>query len=95
MVERHLTFNVHPGRTEDFERFFAATYGPRMAEAAGFVRVELLRELDAPTRYQMVLRWADPESAAGWRTSEVHAALLPGLSELHSGMEVAAYEVVE
>jgi hypothetical protein len=39
VVERHLTFNVHPGRTEEFERFFAATYGPRMAEAPGFDRV--------------------------------------------------------
>lgn len=94
MIERHLTFNVHPDRTADFERFFADVYAPRMAESPGFVRVELLREQEQPTRYAMVLRWADLDSAAGWRTSPVHAALLPDLSALHSGMEVLVYDVI-
>ena len=55
MIERHITFNVHPDRTEAFERFFADAYAPTMAKAPGFVRVELLREVDSATRYQMVL----------------------------------------
>ncbi len=95
MLERHLTFNVHPDRTADFERFFESTYRPQMAESPGYLRGELLRELDAPTRYQMVLRFSDADSALGWRTSDAHATLLPDLSALHSGMEVAAYEVVD
>ncbi len=94
MIERHITFTVHPDRTGDFERFFADAYAPAMAKAPGFVRVELLREAEAPLRYQMVLRWRDGEAAVAWRTSDVHTALQPALNELHGGMEVVAYEVV-
>ena len=50
MIERHLTFNVHPDRTAAFEAFFAEVYAPRMAESPGFVRVELVREQERPTR---------------------------------------------
>jgi Antibiotic biosynthesis monooxygenase. len=94
VIERHLTFSVHPDKTAAFEQFFAEVYRPRMSESPGFVRVELLREQEHPTSYAMVLRWADPESAVGWRTSEAHAALLPDLSALHSGMEVLGYDVI-
>ena len=94
MIERHLTFNVHPDRTAAFERFFAEVYKPRMAESPGFVRVELLREQEQPARYVMILRWADLDSATGWRNSPVHAALLPDLAALHGGMEVLVYDVV-
>ena len=45
MIERHITFNVHADRTDAFERFFTDQYGPTMAKAPGFVRVELLREI--------------------------------------------------
>ena len=31
MIERHITFNVHPDRTTDFERFFAERYRPAMS----------------------------------------------------------------
>ena len=95
MIERHITFNVHPDRTTDFERFFAEQYRPAMAQAQGFVRVELLREAGDPTRYQMVLRFGDAEASAGWRTSPVHTALQPALAALFSTNEIQAYEVVE
>ena len=95
MIERHLTFNVHADRAADFERFFADTYAPKMAESPGFVRVELLREQEQPTRYAMVLRWAGVESAVGWRMSPVHEALLPDLAALHSGMEVLVFDVID
>ena len=94
MIERHITFNVHPDRTEAFERFVAGQYGPTMAEAPGFVRVELLREMGNATRYQMVLRWQDGDSATGWRTSEAHQALQPALTELFSDNEIQAYDVI-
>ena len=94
MIERHITFNVHPDQTAAFERSYADEYRPAMAKSPGFVSSELLREVDSPVRYQMVLRFEDPDSAAGWRTSEVHQALQPALLELHGGMEVQAYEVV-
>ncbi len=94
MIERHITFNVRPDRTAAFEAFIAGEYGPAMAKAPGFVRIELLREAESPTRYQMVLRFADADSSAGWRTSPVHQALQPALVALHDGAEIQAYEVI-
>jgi antibiotic biosynthesis monooxygenase (ABM) superfamily enzyme len=94
MIERHITFNVHPDRTAAFEQFFADQYGPTMAKAPGFVRVELLREADSQTRYQMVLRFADGDSAAAWRTSEVHQAMQPALTALFSDNEIQGYVVI-
>ena len=94
MIERHITFQVHPDKTATFERFFAETYRPKMSASPGFVRADLLRETDSPTRYQMVLRWDDLESATGWRTSPVHEALQPGLVALHAGMTIQPYEVI-
>jgi heme-degrading monooxygenase HmoA len=94
MIERHITFNVHAARTVDFERFFADRYRPAMAASPGFVRVELLREAEAPTRYHMTLRFRDAEGAVGWRTSPVHQALAPELAELFSTNEIVGYDVV-
>ena len=94
MIERHITFNVHPDRTTAFEAFFVDQYRPAMSAAPGFVKVDLLRELDQATRYQMVLRWDSAEAAAGWRTSEVHHALQPALAALYSDNEISAYEVL-
>lgn len=94
MIERHITFNVHPDKTAMFERFFTDEYRPKMAQSPGFVKVELLREAGSPTRYQMVLRFEDADSATGWRTSEVHQALQPALTALHTGMEIQGYDVI-
>lgn len=94
MIERHITFTVHPDKSAEFERFFAEAYAPAMSKAPGFVSVGLLREIEDASRYQMVLRWQDGASAAGWRTSEVHQALQPALEALHAGSEIVAYEVV-
>lgn len=94
LIERHITFNVHPDKTAEFERFFADDYGPTMAKAPGFVKVELLREADDPTRYQMVLRFEDADSAAGWRTSPVHQALQPALLALYTDNEIQGYVVI-
>lgn len=94
MIERHITFNVHAHRTGEFERFFANEYGPTMAKAPGFVKVELLREAESTTRYQMVFRFEDADSAAGWRTSAVHQALQPALLALYAGNEIQGYEVI-
>ena len=94
MIERHITFNVHPGMHADFERFFADRYGPAMSESPGFVRVELLREADSQTRYQLVLRFQDAETAAAWRTSPVHQALQPALAALFSTNEIQGYDVI-
>ncbi len=94
MIERHITFNVRPDKTAAFEHFVAGEYGPAMAASPGFVKVELLREAESPTRYQLVFRFEDADSAAGWRTSEVHQALQPALNVLHGGIEIQGYEVI-
>ena len=94
MIERHITFAVHPDRTADFERFIADEYGPAMAQSPGFVRFELLREAESATRYQLSFRFLDGASAAGWRTSAIHVSLQPALQALHAGMEIQGYEVV-
>lgn len=94
MIERHITFTIHPDKTGAFERFFADEYRPTMAKSPGFVRAELLREAESMTRYQMVFRFEDAAGAAGWRTSEVHQALQPGLQALYADMAIQGYEVV-
>jgi antibiotic biosynthesis monooxygenase (ABM) superfamily enzyme len=94
VIERHITFNVHPDKTGMFERFFADEYRPTMAKSPGFVKVELLREAESPTRYQMVLRFGDADSAAGWRTSEAHQALQPALKALCADSDVQGYVVI-
>lgn len=94
MIERHITFTVPPDHASDFERFIAERYRPAMAASPGFVRVDLLREAEEPTRYQMVLRFTDLQSSVGWRTSPVHQGLQPDLTALVAGSEVQAYEVI-
>ncbi len=94
MIERHITFNVDPDKTGEFERFFADEYRPAMSKSPGFVKVELLREADSPTRYQMVLRFVDADSSATWRASAVHQALQPSLLALYADNEIQGYEVI-
>ena len=94
MIERHITFEVHPDMTAAFERFYADEYRPALAMSPGYVDSDLLREADSATRYQMVLRFEDADSAASWRTSRVHQALQPALAALHAGMEVQGYDVI-
>lgn len=94
MIERHITFRVAAATAEAFERFFDEAYRPAMAESPGYVRAELLREIDDATRYRMTLRFSDPDAAAGWRTSATHQALQPALTALHEGSEVVGYDVI-
>ena len=94
MIERHITFDVLPDRTSDFERFFADDYHPAMAQSPGFVSASLLRERERPTSYQMVLRFDDADSATVWRESDAHRALQPALVALHAGMAITAYDIL-
>jgi antibiotic biosynthesis monooxygenase (ABM) superfamily enzyme len=94
MIERHITFTVLPEKATAFEQFIANEYAPTMAKAPGFVKIDLLREADSTTRYQMVFRFVDAASAAAWRTSEVHIALQPALKELNTDMQIQGYEVM-
>ena len=73
---------------------FAGAYRPRVLEMPGLIECGLLRAADQPARYVMLFRWETADQATAWRTSDVHQRLQPALNELHTGMEVAAYERV-
>lgn len=91
VIERHITFSVHPDMTAEFERYFSDEYRPPVLDMPGLIECSLLREVEHPDRYQMVFRWESPDDAVAWRVSEVHQALQPALAALHSGMEITAY----
>ena len=95
MIERHITFDVLPDRTAEFERFVAEEYRPPVTLIPGFVRCDLLREIEHPERYQMVFQWEHGDAAVAWRTSDTHVALQPALNALVSSMEIVAYETVD
>ena len=94
MIERHVTFNVHPETTKDFEELFTAEYRPAMAAMPGYVKLELLVEQEDPTQYQMVIRFESLETAAGWRNSDVHQALKPKIKALYDGSKLQVYDVI-
>lgn len=94
MIERHVTFNVLSDKTKDFEKLFTSEYHPAMAAMPGFVKLELLREQETATQYQMVIRFESMETAAGWRNSEVHQALKPKIKALYDGSKLKVYDVI-
>ncbi len=94
MIERHVTFEVLPDHAADFERFFFDEYRPAMASMPGFDRVDLLRDIDKPGSYQMVIRFDTAEAAAAWRASDAHKALQPRMKALYSGSQLVVYDVV-
>jgi heme-degrading monooxygenase HmoA len=94
MIERHVTFEVFPEKTEDFEKLFVDEYRPAMASMPGYIKVELLREQNNPSSYQMVIRFESEETAAAWRGSSVHQALSPRLKLLYSASQLQVYDFI-
>jgi antibiotic biosynthesis monooxygenase (ABM) superfamily enzyme len=94
MIERHVTFEVFPDKTQDFEKLFGEEYRPAMASMPGFIKVDLLCEQDKPNFYQMVIRFETADYAAGWRASPEHQALSPRLKSLYSESQLQIYEVI-
>lgn len=94
MIERHVTFDVLPDKTGEFEQVFTDEYRPAMRRMPGFIKVELLREQENPAKYHMVIRFASLEEAAAWRNSSAHQALSPKLKALYSSSQLQVYEVM-
>jgi antibiotic biosynthesis monooxygenase (ABM) superfamily enzyme len=94
MIERHVTFDVLPEKTREFEELFVEEYRPAMASMPGYVRVELLRDQDDVHRYQMLIRFDSLDSAAAWRNSEAHQALSPKLKSLYSASQLQVYDFI-
>ena len=94
MIERHVTFNVIPGKEKDFEILFKQEYSVAMSKQPGFVSVTLLKEHEKEAIYQMVIRFQSIETAAAWRDSADHKALSPKIKALYKESTVQVYEVI-
>ena len=94
MIERHVTFNIIPGKETDFENLFKNEYSTAMSKQPGFVSVALLKEHDKEAVYQMVIRFQSLETAAAWRDSADHKTLSPKIKALYKESTVQVYEVV-
>lgn len=94
MIERHVTFNVYPDKVKQFEEMFVESYRPAMAVMPGYVKVDLLRQQDQGSRYQMVIRFESVEAAADWRRSAAHESLQPKIKALYSNSELQVYDVI-
>ena len=94
MIERHVTFNVIPGKENDFETLFKEEYSLAMSKQPGFVYVVLLKEHEKEAIYQMVIRFQSLETAAAWRDSADHKALSPKIKALYKESTIQVYEVI-
>ena len=94
MIERHVTFNVIPGKEKDFEKLFKVEYSVAMSKQSGFVSVTLLKEHEKEAVYQLVIRFQSLETAAAWRDSADHKALSPKIKALYKETTVQVYEVL-
>jgi antibiotic biosynthesis monooxygenase (ABM) superfamily enzyme len=94
MTERHVTFNVIPGKEKEFEALFKEAYSVAMSKQPGFVSVTLLKEHEKEAIYQMVIRFQTLETAAAWRDSADHKALSPKIKALYKESAVQVYEMI-
>ena len=94
MIERHVTFNVIPGKERDFENLFKTEYIVAMARQPGFVSVTLLKEHEKEAVYQMMIRFQSLETAAAWRDSADHKELSPKIKVFYKESAVQVYEVI-
>ncbi len=93
-IERHITFHVLPEKVEEFGKLFQQEYRPATENTNGFVKAELLKDTEDHQGLKMVLCFESSDAAAGWRTSESHAALKSRLKPLYSGSELKFCEVI-
>ena len=94
MIERHVTFNVIPGKEKSFENLFKDEYSIAMSKQPGFVSVTLFKEHGKETVYQMGIRFQSLETASAWRDSADHKALSPKIKALYTESTVKVYEVI-
>lgn len=94
MIERHVTFHLHPGRAEAFEAFFRAAYEPALARQPGFLGAELLRPQEGAETLVLVLRFSDAGAAQAWRESADHRALSPTLKSFYRSSDVQVLDVL-
>ena len=94
MIERHVTFNVIPGKEKEFETLFKEAYSIAMSKRPGFVSVTLLKEQEKEAVYQMAIRFQSLETAAAWRDSPDHKALSPRIKALYTDSTLQVYDII-
>jgi heme-degrading monooxygenase HmoA len=94
MIERHVTFRVLPTKEQEFARFFEEEYRPAMAKTEGFLKAELLKDMDDAHDFTMILRFESLDAAAAWRSSDLHQELKPHLKSLYDGSKLKVFEMV-
>ena len=69
VITEQAVLDVRPGREEDFEAAFA-TAKPIIAASPGFASVQLLRCIETPHRYLLLVEWETLEDhTEGFRGS--------------------------
>jgi heme-degrading monooxygenase HmoA len=94
VIERHVTFHLHPGKAEDLVAFFRTDYGPAMARQKGFLGAELLQPPEADNQLVLVLKFEDAKAAQVWRESADHKALSPRLKSFYQRSDVRVHQVL-
>lgn len=94
MIERHVTFRFLPTKEQEIARFFEEEYRPAMAKTEGFLKAELLKDMDHAQDFMMVLRFESIASAAARRSSGLHQGLKPQLKSLYDGSELKVLETI-
>jgi len=94
MIERHVTFNLHAGLNQDFEKFMLERYLPAIKARPGAFGAWLMREMQDPSRYHLVLGFETLQSAQDWKASDSHRELSPILKTFYATSEVVVYELV-
>ena len=69
VITEQAVLDIRPGREEDFEAAFA-TAKPIIAASPGFASVQLLRCIETPHRYLLLVEWETLEDhTVGFRGS--------------------------
>ena len=69
VITEQAVLDIRPGREEDFEAAFA-TAKPIIAASPGFASVQLLRCIETPHRYLLLVEWETLEDhTEGFRQS--------------------------
>ena len=95
MIERHVSLVLLEGKQVQFEEFLREKYFPAMCLQPGFRGVSVLREQHEASRYKLVIRFEDADSATAWRDSVAHRELSPKFKSFHSESGLMVYEVIQ
>ena len=72
MILELASLNIRDGQNEDFERSFLRA-SPLIASVPGYIRHELQRSLEHPSRYVLLVQWESLEAhTVGFRGSAAY-----------------------